>query len=107
MCDCWLIERAATPIASTGGAASSVGTTRSGSIATVHGQRGCSRGSGAPVTCTTANTRGHTEAQRTRRSARLDPRPAREAGAVQQLGPLVEPALGQGPAGVAHGLQPV
>ena len=27
MCECWLIERAATPIASTGGAASSTGTT--------------------------------------------------------------------------------
>jgi hypothetical protein len=62
MCDCWLIERAATPIASTGGAASSVGTTSSGSVATVHGQRGWSRRSGGPTTWTTAKTRRQTEA---------------------------------------------
>src|ERR671929_99486 len=62
MCDCWLIERAATPIASTGGAASRTGTTSSGSVATVHGQRGCGRGSGSPVTSTSAKTRRHTEA---------------------------------------------
>jgi hypothetical protein len=30
-----------------------------------------------------------------------------EAGAVQKPGPLVEPALGERPAGVAYGLQPV
>jgi hypothetical protein len=62
MCDCWLIERAATPIASTGGAASSTGTTSSGSTAIVQGQRGCSRGSGSAITSTTANTRRQTEA---------------------------------------------
>ena len=40
MCDCCDIDRAATPIASTGGAASSTGTTSSVSISTIHGQRG-------------------------------------------------------------------
>ena len=54
--------RAATPIASTGGAASSTGTTSSVSIAIVHGQRGCSRASGSPITCAIANTRRHTDA---------------------------------------------
>ena len=39
MCDCWLIDRAATPIASTGGAFSRWGTTSSASTATDHGQR--------------------------------------------------------------------
>ena len=68
MCDCWLIDRAATPIVSTGGAASSPGTTSSGSIAVVHGQRGCSRCSGSPITSATANTRRHTAAYRTSRS---------------------------------------
>ena len=68
MCDCWLMLRAATPIASTGGAASSTGTTSSVSIATVHGQRGCSRGSGSPSTCAIANTRRHTDAYITSRS---------------------------------------
>ena len=62
MCDCWLIDRAATPIASTGGAASSTGTTSSVSIATVHGQRGWSRGSGSPITSQIANTRRQTDA---------------------------------------------
>lgn len=38
MCDCWL-DRAGTPIASTGGAISSTGMTISGSTSTVHGQR--------------------------------------------------------------------
>ena len=62
MCDCWLIERAATPIASTGGAASSSGTTSSVSIATVQGQRGWSRCAGSPTTSQTANTRRQTDA---------------------------------------------
>ena len=39
--------------------------------------------------------------------ARRDPRPAREAGAPQQLRPLVEPALAQRPARVPDGLEPV
>ena len=68
MCDCWLMLRAATPIASTGGAASSTGTTSSVSISIVHGQRGCSRGSGSPSTCAIANTRRQTDAYMTSRS---------------------------------------
>ena len=39
MWDCWLIERAGMPSASTGGATSSRGMTTSGSTSTVHGQR--------------------------------------------------------------------
>ncbi|HWH93344.1 MAG TPA: hypothetical protein VNT03_05740 [Baekduia sp.] len=39
MCDSWLIEPAATPIASTGGALSGWGTTTSGSVATDQGHR--------------------------------------------------------------------
>ena len=62
MCDCWLIERAATPIASTGGAASSTGTTSSASIGTIQGQRGCSRGSGSPIASTTPKMRRQTDA---------------------------------------------
>ena len=51
MCDCWLIERAATPIASTGGALSMCGITSSGSTVTDHGQRFGSivRGSEIPL----------------------------------------------------------
>lgn len=62
MCDCCDIERAATPIASTGGAASSTGTTSSVSISTVHGQRGWSRSAGGPTTSHRAKTRRQTDA---------------------------------------------
>jgi hypothetical protein len=63
MCDCWLIERAGTPIASTGGAASRRGTSSSGSTSTVHGHRVPGRlSAGSSVTSTTANTTRHTEA---------------------------------------------
>ena len=63
MWDCWLIERAGTPIASTGGARSSNGIASSGSTSTVHGQRVpgmvCS---GSDTTSTAANTARQTEA---------------------------------------------
>src|SRR3954447_22186897 len=105
MCDCWLIERAATPIASTGGAASSTGTTSSVSIATVHGQRGWSRSAGAPTTSQIANTRRHTPTDPTpppprggeekKPVADGDPRPTWEARAPQQRGRPVEPILRQ------------
>jgi hypothetical protein len=68
MCDCWLIDRAATPIASIGGAASSTGTTSSVSIPTTQGHRGWSRTKGGSTTWATANTRRQTEAYRTSRS---------------------------------------
>ena len=64
---CWLIERAATPMASTGGAFDNSGTTSSGSTATVHGHRrgsaatGCSS-VGSSTASTTANTTRHTDA---------------------------------------------
>ena len=106
MCDCWLIDRAATPIASTGGAASSTGTTSSGSIATVHGQRGCSRGSRL---ADDLDDREHAPPDRgveDEAVAGRDARAAREAGAAQELGALVEPVLGQRAAGVADRLEP-
>jgi hypothetical protein len=63
MCDCWLIERAGTPIASTGGARSSNGITSSPSTSTVHGQRVPGRVcSGALTTSTAAKTARQTEA---------------------------------------------
>jgi hypothetical protein len=59
MCDCWLIDRAATPMASTGGAFSMCGTTSSGSTATDHGQRADreTRSVGSSTTSTIAKTR--------------------------------------------------
>ncbi len=64
---CWLIERGATPIASTGGALESSGTTTSSSTGTDHGQRAGSAGLGASVlgssrTSATPNTQRQPEA---------------------------------------------
>ena len=63
MCDCWLVERAGTPIASTGGAISRTGITISGSTSTVHGQRWPGRVSSGSLTHSTiAKIRFHTDA---------------------------------------------
>ena len=61
---CWLIERGATPIASTGGALESTGTTSSSSTCTDHGQRAAigSSSVGAQSTSATPKTRCQTDA---------------------------------------------
>src|SRR5512133_501165 len=99
MCDCWLIDRAATPIASTGGALARRGTTSRASTATDHGQRAgllvwATASVGSLTTSTTANTQ-------------RQPRAAREAGALEHGRALGEPVLGQRAAGVADALEPV
>src|SRR5215212_8248606 len=105
MCDCWLIERAATPIASTGGAASSVGTTSSGSTAIVHGPRRPRLG-----LLERLDHREHPPPDRRvvdEAVTRRDPRPAREAGPAQQLRACGEPVVRQRAAGVPDRLEPV
>ena len=101
------------PIASTGGAASSRGTTSSGSTATDHGQRALSAPGRGRVGRGLHRLDDREDAPPDRGVvdepvAGHDARAAREARAAQRAqAPALQPGVGQRTAGVPEGLQPV